>query len=212
MNKIYILGIGPGQRDYLLKITEDIINKSDVLIGGSRALQMFAGLDKEMVKVTAKLERVKDYILANYQKKLISVLVSGDPGLYSLLNYLKRYIDKELLEVIPGISSLQLAAARVKLSWNDMKIISMHGKNDRDKLIREVKENDKVGLFTDNKFPPEQIVSFLLDKGIRDRKAIVFERLSYPEEKIFKGSLEEIKEHNFSKLTVMVICSEKMAV
>lgn len=212
MNKIYILGIGPGHRDYLLKITEDIINKSDLLIGGSRALDMFRDLDKEKVEITGKLEKIKNYILANYQKKLISVLVSGDPGLYSMMNYLKKHIDKELLEVIPGISSLQLASARIKLNWDDLKITSLHGKNDRVKVLMEVRENDKVGIFTDDKFPPDQISLFLLKNGINNRKGIVFERLSYPDERIISGSLEELQECSFSNLTVMVICNEEMEV
>lgn len=176
MNKIYVLGIGPGHRDYLLKITKDIIASSDVLIAGKRALEMFAELDKEKILITAELEKVRDYILANYQKKRISVLVSGDPGLYSMMNYLKKEIAQELLEIIPGISSLQLASARIKLNWDDLKISSLHGKDDREKFLREVRTNDKVGLFTDDKFSPNQICSFLLKQGIANKEVIVFEK------------------------------------
>lgn len=210
MHKIYILGIGPGHRDYLLKITKDIIDSSDVLIAGRRALEMFAELDKEKIQITAELEKIRDYILANYQKKCISVLVSGDPGLYSMMNYLKKEITQELLEVIPGISSLQLASARIKLNWHDLKISSLHGKNNREKFLREVRANDKVGLFTDSRFPPDQISSFLLKQGIANRQAVVFENLSYPEERIVRGSLQELTEYNFAKLTVMVILNGKM--
>lgn len=210
--KIYILGIGPGHRDYLLKITKDIIAKSDVLIGGQRALEMFSHLDKEKIEITAELERVKNYILENYQGKLISVLVSGDPGLYSMMNYLKKYIDRQILEVIPGISSLQLASARIKLNWNDMLITSLHGQNDRDKIFKEVRDNKKVAIFTDNRFPPDQIAFFLLDKGIDKKKAVVFENLSYPGERIISGRLEEIQKYSFSKLTVMVVCDEEVEI
>ncbi|AZO95930.1 precorrin-6y C5,15-methyltransferase (decarboxylating) subunit CbiE [Halocella sp. SP3-1] len=212
MNKIYVLGIGPGHRDYLLKITKDIIASSDVLIAGKRALEMFAELDKEKILITAELEKVRDYILANYQKKRISVLVSGDPGLYSMMNYLKKEIAQELLEIIPGISSLQLASARIKLNWDDLKISSLHGKDDREKFLREVRTNDKVGLFTDDKFSPNQICSFLLKQGIANKEVIVFENLSYPEERIVRGSLQELTEYSFAKLTVMVILNGEMGV
>lgn len=209
MSKIYILGIGPGHRDYLLKKTEDIIKQSNVLIGGSRALKMFADLDKEKVKITADLEKIKNYILDNFQNKMISVLVSGDPGLYSLMNYLKRGIDEDLLKVIPGISSMQLAAARVNLNWQDMKVISLHGKDNREKAVKDIKRNRKVGIFTDNRFPPDKIASLLIDKGIKDRMGIVFERLSYPDERIIRGSLEELQECSFARLTVMIILKQK---
>ena len=212
MNKIYILGIGPGSKDYLLKKVEKIVKQSDVIIGGSRALKMFSNLNKEEIKITADLDRIKNYILKNYKKKRISVLVSGDPGLYSMLNYLKRHIDKELLEVIPGISSLQLAASRIKLNWNVMKLTSLHGKNNQEKVIRKIKENEKVGLFTDHKYSPDKIAKLLINQGITDKKGFVFEDLSYPEERIVRGSLQELQEYNFSKLTVMVICNEELEI
>ncbi len=208
MNKIYILGIGPGHRDYLLRKTEQIIEKSDVLIGGSRALKMFSDLEKEKIKITADLEKIKNYILASYNKKIIAVLVSGDPGLYSMMNYLKRHIDNNLLEVIPGISSLQLATARIQMNWNDMKITSLHGNNNKEKVLEDIKNNKKVGLLTDYKFTPDLIAEFLVDKGIKNRQVTVFERLSYPDERIAQGTLREIEEYSFSNLTVMVICNE----
>lgn len=210
MNKVYILGVGPGHRDYLLKITEDTIARSDVLIGGKRALKMFTDLDKKKIRITADLKRVKDYILENYQKKQISVIVSGDPGLYSLMNYLKRELGKELLEVIPGISSLQLASARIQLKWDDMEISSLHGKNHRDKVLKIIKEHEKVGIFTDNVFPPDQIAAFLLEQGVNNKRVVVFENLSYPDERIISGNISEIQEYNFSSLTVMVIYNEDL--
>ncbi|MFW6269185.1 MAG: precorrin-6y C5,15-methyltransferase (decarboxylating) subunit CbiE [Bacillota bacterium] len=210
MNKIYILGIGPGNQDYLLTKTKDIIRKSDVLIGGKRALAMFSDFEKEKIKITADLKKVKDYIIANYKEKRISVLVSGDPGFYSMLSYLKKNVNKDLLEVIPGISSLQLASARLKMSWDDMKISSLHGKSDKNKFLKEVRENKKLGIFTDNNFPPDQIASYLLKKGIENKNIVVFENLSYSNEKIIKGNLQEIKDKNFGKLNVMVIYDEKM--
>jgi uncharacterized Rossmann fold enzyme len=59
MKKVYILGIGPGHKDYLLKITEDTIARSDVLIGGKRALKIFADIEKEKIIITADLKKLK---------------------------------------------------------------------------------------------------------------------------------------------------------
>lgn len=205
MNKVYVLGIGPGNKDYLLKKTEKIIGKMDVLIGGSRALETLAENKAEKIKITLPLVKIKNYILANYEKKKIAVLVSGDPGLYSLLNYLKREINLDILEVIPGISSLQLAASRIQISWNDMRITSLHGKDNKDELLVLLKKEAKVGFFTDNKFPPAKIAEYLLKNKIKDKTICVFENLSYADENITVGSAEEIKKLSFSKLTVMII-------
>lgn len=205
MNKVYVLGIGPGNKDYLLKKTEKIIGKMDVLIGGSRALETFAEEKAKKIKITLPLVKIKNYILANYEKKKIAVLVSGDPGLYSLLNYLKREINIDILEVIPGISSLQLAASRIQISWNDMRITSLHGKDNKEELLVLLKKEAKVGFFTDNNFPPAKIAEYLLKNKIKDKTICVFENLSYVDENITVGSAEEIKKLSFSKLTVMII-------
>ena len=106
VNKIHILGIGPGSRDYLLPITERVVSEANVIIGGSRALELFKKYKQEKILITVDLAKIKDYIKENYQTKKIAVLVSGDPGLYSILNYLKRFFSKDKLEVIPGISAM----------------------------------------------------------------------------------------------------------
>ncbi|MFW6252133.1 MAG: precorrin-6y C5,15-methyltransferase (decarboxylating) subunit CbiE [Halanaerobium sp.] len=209
MNKVYVLGIGPGSKDYLLKKTEKIIEKMDVLIGGSRALETFADQKAKKIKITLPLLKIKNYILDNYEREKIAVLVSGDPGLYSLLNYLKREIDADILEVIPGISSLQLAASRIQISWNQMQITSLHGKDNKEELLLLLNKKSKVGLFTDNKFPPQKIAEYLLKNKIESKIVCVFENLSYPDEKITIGTASEIKKLSFSKLTVMIILDKK---
>lgn len=205
LNKVYVLGVGPGHRDYLLKKTEKIISKMDVLIAGARTLNNFSELDAEKIKITLPLTEIRDYIQKNYRSKKIAVLVSGDPGLYSLMNYLKRELKPAILEVIPGISSLQLAASRIKLDWHDLQITSLHGKDNQKELIQLLSQNKKVGFFTDKKFPPEKIAQYLIEKEVKAKKIFVFENLSYPDEKITVGRAEKIKTLSFSKLNLMII-------
>jgi len=210
LNKIYVLGIGPGNRDYLTKKAEKIAENAEVLIGGKRALELFNNPEQQKIKITAELKKIKNYILENYQSKNIAVLVSGDPGLYSLLNYLKRELGEEILEVIAGISSLQIAAAKIKLNWNDMQISSLHGNQEnKAEVLKLIKNNSKVGLFTDKRFPPSEIANYLLNNGVVNKAIYVFENLSYPDEKITAGSLKEISQKSFSKLTVMIILDNK---
>ena len=210
MNKINILGIGPGSRDYILNITEKKIKEADVLIGGQRALDLFADFNKKTLKITANLSKIRDYIKDNYRKEKIAVLVSGDPGLYSFLAYLKKYFPREDLEVIPGISAMQLAFARATMVWQDAKILSLHGKDNTEYLLKMLKKYEKVGFFTDYKFPPVEIAQYLLKNNIKGRRAIIFEDLSYPDEKIIDKSLEELSEVETGNLTVMVIYNENL--
>lgn len=205
MNKVYVIGVGPGNRDYLSKKSEAIIKEMDVLIAGSRNLESFAELEVKKIEVTLPLSEIKDYILKNYRKEKIAVLVSGDPGLYSLLNYLKREIGQDILEVIPGISALQLAAARIKISWNDLQILSLHGKNNQQELINLLEQYPRAALFTDNKFPPNKIAGCLRKNNIEDKIIFVFENLSYPDEKITAGRAADITQLSFRKLNLMIV-------
>ncbi|MCK8825528.1 precorrin-6y C5,15-methyltransferase (decarboxylating) subunit CbiE [Fuchsiella alkaliacetigena] len=206
-DQIYILGIGPGSEEYLLPITRRLATEADVLIGGRRALDLFSDLNKEELVIKADLEKILNFIKENYQQRQIAVLVSGDPGLYSMLNYLGRHFERQHLEVIPGVSSLQLGFARAKLVWQDAYITSLHGRS-KDELVDILAKEEKVGFFTDHKFPPNQIAEFLLAKGVTDKRAFVGERLSYADERSIDATLTEISEYEDFGMSVMVIYDE----
>jgi len=208
VDKFYVAGIGPGSRDYLLPITERKAEKADVLIGGPRALALFSKLKKEKYKITANLAKIKNYIRNNYREKKILVLVSGDPGLYSLLNYLLRHFAAEKIEVIPGVSALQLGFARAKLAWQDARFISLHGSRDLEQLFEAVTEGEKVGLFTDKEFPPDKIAQHLVEQGLEDKRGFVAEDLSYSSERTVDKNLAQLADCSFGELNVMVIYDE----
>jgi len=208
MNKIQIAGIGPGTEEYLLPITKQIVEESDTLIGGQRALELFSELEKEKIEITSNLKAIKDYIKDNYQKEQIVVLVSGDPGLYSMLNYLKKYFAADKLEVTPGVSAMQLGFAKAKMVWQDAKITSLHGNDNKEQLLKLVQSESKVAFFTDRQFPPQAIASYLLESGVVNKRGVVAENLSYPTERIVRGDLEELSTKQFGNLTVMVIYDE----
>lgn len=208
MNKIYIVGIGPGNRDYLISKAERMIKQADVLIGGSRSLEAFADLTKETLPVTSNLKKINDFIRANRENKKIVILVSGDPGLYSLADYVKQDFPPDSIEILPGLSSFQLAFARLKLNWHNLKVISLHGRNNRSDLLRAVKAGEKILIFTDKHWAPDRIASYLIDEGIECKEAIVCENISYPEEKITRATLAQIRQQEFADLNIMVILNE----
>jgi cobalt-precorrin-7 (C5)-methyltransferase len=204
MNKIYIIGIGSGTEDYLLPIARKMIEASDCLIGGKRVLRLFQNLQKEEVLLEGNFEKIIPYLLKEKGKKKIAVLVSGDPGLYSFLGTIARTLKREEYLVIPGISTVQIAFARIGEGWEDATIISLHGRK-IDDLATRVKESSKFFLFTDPGFPPEKIASHLLEKGVENRRAIVMENLTYPDERIFDTDLNHLAEMEGFGLCVMII-------
>jgi cobalt-precorrin-7 (C5)-methyltransferase len=204
MNKVYIIGVGPGTQDYLLPAARREIEKSDCLIGGKRALGLFHDLHKEEIPLEGRFEEAIPYIKKNRGRKRIALLVSGDPGLYSFLGRLSRVLRKEEYVVIPGISAVQVAFAKIGEGWEDSKIVSLHGRKIGN-LAMKVKASSKVFLFTDANFPPDQIAAYLLEKGTGNRKAIVLEHLTYPHERIVETDLEHLREMKEFGLCVMII-------
>lgn len=190
MSKFHIVGLGPGNLNYLLPIGKEIIENSDVLIGGKRNLESLKDFGKEEVKITVKLDDVTKYIKENIDKKNIAVVVSGDSGFYSMLGFLSKNFLKSQFEVIPGISSLQYMFSKIGIMWNDAILTSVHG---RDKDIKELLENSNtLGLLTDKTNTPQSIAKYLHDNEIEDCTLYVGERLSYDD--------ESIKEYNTNEL------------
>ncbi len=208
MNKVYIIGIGAGTEDYLLPVARKEIQRSDCLIGGRRALRLFQPLHKEERLLEGNFEQVIPFLLKEREKKKIAVLVSGDPGLYSFLGSISQVLRKEDYVVIPGVSTVQIAFARIGERWEDATLLSLHGRK-LDDLAARVENSKKTFLFTDRSFPPEKIAAYLLEKGVENRKAIVMENLTYPDEKIVESDLNHVAKMEGFGLCVMIIEKEQ---
>lgn len=207
MQKIFILGVGPGSPALVSSLVTETALSCELLLGGRRNLQIFPNFTGEKKVIDGKIKSVLELIRENFPHKRIGILVSGDPGLYSLLPLLRRHFSPELLEVVPGISALQYLFARLKLPWHDAAILSLHGKEHKE-LPEVVRSHGKVGIFTDPRHTPAAICKLLLEKGIEKRRVYIGENLSYPEEKIYAGSLQECRELEVGELNVMVILKE----
>jgi precorrin-6y C5,15-methyltransferase (decarboxylating) CbiE subunit len=208
MNKIYIIGIGSGTEDYLLPAARKEIERSDCLIGGRRALRLFQPLHKEERLLEGNFEHVIPFLLKEREDKKIAVLVSGDPGLYSFLGTISKVLTKEDYVVIPGVSTVQIAFARIGERWEDATLLSLHGRK-MDDLAATVESSIKVFLFTDPGFPPEKIAAYLLEKGVENRRAVVLENLTYPDERIVDTDLKGLSGMGGFGLCVMIIKKEQ---
>ncbi len=206
---IVIAGVGPGSREYLLPVTRRKAREADILVGSSRALKLFAGLEAEKHELSSNLEATKNLIDRSSRQKKVMVLVTGDPGLYSLAGYLKKHFSGENLEIIPGISAMQLGLARAGLGWQDVRFVSLHGRDNLEELLELVKSRVKIGIFTDEEYSPARIGSYLIERGVDPEiQVFVAENLSYPEERTAWYKISQLEDKDFSHLNVMVIADE----
>lgn len=183
MPKIHVLGMGPGNKEFIAPYVLTCIYDADILIGGKRHFREIEeeSKNKEKAYITSDLLGLVKYIKENSDKK-IAVLVSGDPGFYSFLVFLKKHFTKEELVVIPGLSSMQYMFCKIGLPWQDAVIKSLHGKVFD--FVKALKEEGLVGMLTDSNTTPQYIAKELVSHGFGETMMYVGEELSYEKEKI----------------------------
>jgi precorrin-6y C5,15-methyltransferase (decarboxylating) CbiE subunit len=206
MGRISVIGIGPGSARFLTPAAREAVEASDLLVGGKNALALFPG-EKPRKRIDRNLEEVLEYLRKNREKR-IALLTSGDPGFFSILRYVTEAFPAEEIEVIPGISSLQLCFSKIREMWHDCRILSVHGREMED-LVEEVRDHPKVALLTDPKNTPAEVARHLLEQGLKDRRVVVCDSLDLPGERVVESDLEGIARGEFSGHCVMVIFRER---
>ncbi len=189
--------------DSLANMALEIIESSDVLFGGERHLSYFSDFKGERFAVKSNLKDVVAKIKENKGGK-ITVLASGDPGFYGIADYLLKNLPKKDIEIIPNISSMQWAFAKIKETWHDAVIVSSHGR-DIERIIEAARHNNKIGIFTSSGDEPKRIAEALLNDGLADFNAYICEDLGSPTEKITACSLDEVRQKTFSPLNIMIL-------
>ena len=210
---VYVVGVGPGSGLYLTRAAEEIVDKAQLLIGGTRNIEFIRtslGLKEgqDTFVLGSDLASMMDQIEKNLDKDIV-VLASGDPSIYGIADYINRTMssqedpatetnripsqrdsiqDKENLVIVPGISSIQYAFSVFKIPMNDLYITSSHGRQpDYDFIFM----HDKLALVTDSKIGPRQIAQEVKDRGL-DYSFYVGENLSYHNQRLTVGSADDI--------------------
>ncbi len=123
---ISIVGCGPGSLEYLTASARDAIKDAEVLVGADRLLKLFPDIQAKRINVGADIEAALDEMSSYFGRLRIVVLVTGDPGLCSLAQPIIKRFGRNACRVIPGISSVQVAFARIGVDWLDARIIDAH--------------------------------------------------------------------------------------
>jgi precorrin-6Y C5,15-methyltransferase (decarboxylating) len=202
--KVHIVGIGD---DGLAGVTEEtrrIVSQADLVFGAERMLAALPAIHGEKVSVGTDLREIARRIEGERTQKKIVVLASGDPLFYGVARYLCERVGKEHFEVVPHVSSMQLAFARVKESWEDAYLVNLADKS-IDEVVDRVRTADKVGMFTSEECTPGAFARELLRGEIDYFRAYVCENLGSPDERVTQGDLAEIAEMAFAPLNVLIL-------
>jgi cobalt-precorrin-7 (C5)-methyltransferase len=226
LSNVYVVGVGPGSPDYITKIVEAIIHSSDVVVGYKYTLKTIEELllGKEVYEITMQTqEEVYQKVQKNLGKKILVVPFTGD------VNFSESEVVDRLIEIfgdiqiVPGISSIQVAASRAKVPLDKSKIITMHISTsiEREKieLQKALLDGFNVVLVPrpwpkepSKHFMPSEIALYLKKNGFDTKKLKihVFENLTRDKEAVFVGMVSELEKKEFSDLSVMVFDQSKL--
>ncbi|QDR80355.1 precorrin-6y C5,15-methyltransferase (decarboxylating) subunit CbiE [Sporomusa termitida] len=204
-HQIVVVGIGPGSPDYVLPIASRIIAGAKVLVGSQRALDTFGSANQVSRIIDKDIQGVLDFIGQQLTCQDVIVLVSGDPGFYSMLTALRSRFAPARIRVIPGISSVQLAFARLAEVWQDAALLSMHGRKAADELLK-FRPGYKLGILTDPQHNPGHIARILLAQGWPETACVwLCTNLSYDNEEVAALTLAETVATPGFEHSVMVV-------
>ena len=202
-HKIHIIGIGDDGVEGLTSAGRQLIDKAQLLVGSELLLAKLPKGSAARIVVGSNLDDVVER-LGKASDKRVVVLASGDPLFYGIARYLCDKLGKDRFEVVPHVSTMQMAFARVKESWEEAYLTNL-ANHTIEQVVEKIRIATKVGLFTSQDCPPAAVARSLLDRKIDYFHAYVCENLGSPDERVTQGELAEIADSDFSPLNVMVL-------
>ncbi len=208
--QLYLVGIGMGNEKNRTVEAEQICQSADLLIGARRMLQSVK-TEGKVVFESYKPDEIAAYLAEHPQYETAAVLLSGDIGFYSgakkLYDAIERTEGLEQMEIYPvsGISSVVYFCGKLGVSWENVHLLSLHGR--KQNLIDAVKYHEKVFVLCGEKDGIPKICCKLKEYGLGDVKVAVGTDLSYEQERIVQGTAESLMKEDFAPLSVLLICN-----
>jgi precorrin-6Y C5,15-methyltransferase (decarboxylating) len=203
VNDVHVIGLGMGPDDLTGRM-RDRIAEADVLAGGRRLLDYFPDFGGRRLVLAGDLGGWLDAVLQAARTSRVVVLASGDPGFYGVADRLVRRLGPERVTIHPNLTAVQAAFARLKIPWQDVKTVSLHGRDDRE-LYGAMARHAVVAAYTDPKRSPDRIARSLIDRGQTGWRMWVLENLGRPDERVGAFDLPEAAALSFSDLNVVVL-------
>ncbi len=220
MGKVYAVGVGPGSPKYVTEVVKEIIQNCDVVIGYKYTLQTIKSLigGKEVYEITMNdQEESYQKIHPELGDRVLVIPFTGDVN-FSESEVVDRLIEIfGEVEIVPGISSIQVAASRAQIPLDKSKVITMHVttsiEDKKLELQKALIDGFSVVLVPrpwpkqpDKHFMPSEIAIYLKENNFNTSKmkVHVFEAITTENETSFVGVVKDLEGKDFSDLSVMV--------
>ena len=202
--KIIIVGCGPGAESYITPEAITAARKADVLIVSQRLQALFPEIIAERIDSGVDIEGTLDEIAVRRDAgRQVVLLATGDPGIASLAQPVIRRFGRENCEVIPGISSIQVAFARLGLDWREVRIVTAHSR-DPEESAADLRSAEKIAILGGRDGSLRWAAGMIRDLGA-GRRVFLFEDLTLPGEKIREVVADELLRIPVSSRAIILI-------
>jgi len=198
-----VVGISDDGLQGLSSLARERLAAADLVIGDAQLLDLVEASDAEKWDPAGHLDEVVDRIAARSTDEIV-ILASGDPLFYGTARFLCERLGKDRFEVLPHVSSMQMAFARVKESWDEAYLTNLANQS-VEGVVERIRTAGKVGIFTTEENSPAAVAAACLERGIDYFTAYVCENLGSPDERVTVGELNEIDGEAFAPLNVMIL-------
>ena len=204
MNPVTIIGMGTGPQDLTGRQLK-AIERSDILVGGKRLLNAFKDSAVRKITIGRNIDEIIDFLKKHMNKHRIVVLASGDPLFYGIGTTLSLALGPENILIYPNVSTVAAAFARIKEPWSNVRIISLHGKQNERQLLNALKQEDKLAVYTDPHQNPAWLARQLIENEMIDFRMCVFEQLGASTERFAWYSLDRAATIEFSEPNMVIL-------
>ena len=204
VSEVYVVGIGMGNPDTLTVAACDALRKSGLIVGSSRLLQALEDYEARKVALVRAQEIAGE--LRQAEEQVACVVMSGDVGFYSGATGLYEHLEGMRVHTIPGVSSLSYLCARLHMPWQDVHVVSMHGREQD--AVGAIQCHAKTFVLLGGSQTASQVCMELVQRGLGDVNVTVGKDLSYPEERIVSTTAAELAESDFEGICVLLAQNE----
>ena len=215
--RVTIVGVGPGDSGFLTLKGKQAIEEADLVAGFETVLNVIRPFAKnaELCSMAYRnQEEVLDYAVGKVKEgKSLVVCAWGDLNVSAkeLLDRVRRRVDH--VDLVPGISSVQIALSRSGISLEDAVFITLHRRDGAGSALEELVHYLKDGSRDNILLPPpiDQMpagnAKAVIEEGVPgDRGMTVYQRLTHDDEQAWSGSISQCAAitSEFSDLSIMI--------
>ncbi len=199
--RVVLAGVGMGGADSLTGGAARAVREAQCVIGAKRMLET-ADCAGKIVRAAIAPDDIARVIREENAERF-AVLFSGDTGFYSGAKKLIAALGGVQIEVLPGVGSLQALCAKLRRPWENVRAVSLHGRDCN--FAAEVRAHEAVFALLGGRDGAKDALDRLCRAGLGDLTVHIGQRLGYPDEKLVSGTASALCEGAFDPLSVLLV-------